>query len=472
MHSDTVLSLHGAIWTVLGAGACIAQVDWTQHSTPNGPAGRFLHVMCEVPTRGSVLMFGGIGFGRMYLRDTWEWTGSWVASGQSGNAPLATAGCAMAYDPLRDVVVLFGGGDPGSRISNETWEWNGSGWSLLAPSVSPIGRLHHAMAFDGNTRSILLFGGLLATGPLGNDTWTYDGVTWRQSTPNRSPSIRRGHAVTWDSARRRVVLFGGNAAAGDANDTWEWDGSDWGRVATPNAPPIRGEHSMAYDEHRRRVVVFGGGHGVGGVEYDDTWEYDGIDWVTRMTTTRPSRRSSAAMGYDGALRSTILFGGAQSYPFAFHSDTYGYAPIAPASFVSFGQACAGAGTNAPLLSTSSPGALPWIGDTLVVTVSGVTAGSTVWMLTGFSRTSWSGIGLPLRLDPYGLPGCTLYVSLDIVVGFVAGAGGGAAEWRLTVPVDAALVGLRFYEQAVVAAPGANPAGAVVSDAAAGVVGAR
>jgi hypothetical protein len=54
-------------------------------------------------------------------------------------------------------------------------------------------------------------------------------------------------------------------------------------------------------------------------------------------------------------------------------------------------------------------------------------------------------------------------------GAVAGSGGDVA-FRIPVPFEPALPGVRFYNQAFVPDAGANALGAVVSDAAAAVVG--
>jgi hypothetical protein len=45
-----------------------------------------------------------------------------------------------------------------------------------------------------------------------------------------------------------------------------------------------------------------------------------------------------------------------------------------------------------------------------------------------------------------------------------------AKYRLPIPDSPALVGVRFYNQAVVVDPSANALGAVMSDAAEGVIG--
>jgi formylglycine-generating enzyme required for sulfatase activity len=76
----------------------------------------------------------------------------------------------------------------------------------------------------------------------------------------------------------------------------------------------------------------------------------------------------------------------------------------------------------------------------------------------------------MPLDPFGMPGCVGRVSPDATV-FVAGSGN-RATFAMTVPANAALVSLRFFQQALVVDAGAgNAAGAVISEAADAVIGA-
>lgn len=74
----------------------------------------------------------------------------------------------------------------------------------------------------------------------------------------------------------------------------------------------------------------------------------------------------------------------------------------------------------------------------------------------------------LALDSLGMPGCTWRTSPDGVA-LLVGQGGQAA-WNLPIPDVASLVGVHFYNQALVLDPTGNAFGAVVSDAAEGVVG--
>ena len=77
----------------------------------------------------------------------------------------------------------------------------------------------------------------------------------------------------------------------------------------------------------------------------------------------------------------------------------------------------------------------------------------------------------LPLASLGMPGCDWHVPLDGVALLVGQ--NQQAKFSLPIPDLPSLVGLRFYHQALVLDPAAgNTFGAVVSDAAEGVVGYR
>ena len=93
------------------------------------------------------------------------------------------------------------------------------------------------------------------------------------------------------------------------SDTWLWNGSDWVQAQSTTTPPPRSASAFAYDDATKQVVLFGG------VKYDsndrmnDTWTWDGDSWTLQHPKTSPSPRSHAAMVYDPALHSLLLFGG-------------------------------------------------------------------------------------------------------------------------------------------------------------------
>ena len=133
--------------------------------------------------------------------------------------------------------------------------------------------------------------------------------------------------MVYDTARGVIVLFGGGHDAGSViyNDTWEWDGEDWiQRQDLPLSPPARWAVSMAYDEDRRRTVLFGGLTGVTG-QFNDTWEYDGKTWKQVATSQQPSPRWDAGMVYDPRFHRMVLFGGQYwDQQFGFLNDTWHY----------------------------------------------------------------------------------------------------------------------------------------------------
>lgn len=71
--------------------------------------------------------------------------------------------------------------------------------------------------------------------------------------------------------------------------------------------------------------------------------------------------------------------------------------------------------------------------------------------------------LPLSLAAFGMPGCELLHSGELL--FLPGAptANGTVTWSLTVPNAAMLVGLSFWLQASAPAPGQNPAGLIFSN---------
>ena len=76
------------------------------------------------------------------------------------------------------------------------------------------------------------------------------------------------------------------------------------------SPAARASTSMAYDGATRSTVLFGGDNE--GHEYlGDTWIFQGA-WHQAFPATSPSTRDNAGMAYDGAGGNIVLFGGVSS----------------------------------------------------------------------------------------------------------------------------------------------------------------
>jgi hypothetical protein len=137
------------------------------------------------------------------------------------------------------------------------------------------------------------------------DTCTTAG--WRDLTAF-GPDARVGSAMVRHDTRGSLLLFGGFTSAGEANDTWEWDGDNWlshGNAASPLF--ARRDHAMAYDRARDRVVLFGGA--VLGVRDGNTFEWSPSTGWQLVSSTGPSERSGHVMAFDENLGKVILFGG-------------------------------------------------------------------------------------------------------------------------------------------------------------------
>ncbi len=137
---------------------------------------------------------------------------------------------------------------------------------------------------------------------------------------------------------------------------------------------------------------------------------------------------------------------------------------ATATWTEFGTGCAGT-LGVPALSSSD---LPRLGQPFDSSVQNVPAAANAFGVLGFSDTDFGGLGLPVDLGAIGMTGCTLYTSIETSTQLTQAAS--VATWTLLIPNDAGLLGLRFYQQAILADPGANPLGATASNAGSGTIG--
>jgi hypothetical protein len=154
--------------------------------------------------------------------------------------------------------------------------------------------------------TVLYSGGTVAI----DDMWLFDGTSWTRQFPAVRPVLRSNHAMVYDTVRDRIVLFGGmgfGVPFGRVQDTWEWDGSQWLRRIPLHAPPARSGHGMVYDLARQRTVLFGGEGDT--VMLTDTWEWNGEDWSQAAPAHAPPTHSGFAMAFDAARQRTVLFGG-------------------------------------------------------------------------------------------------------------------------------------------------------------------
>ena len=78
----------------------------------------------------------------------------------------------------------------------------------------------------------------------------------------------------------------------------------WTKQHPATSPPAREDAAMAYDAATGTAVLFGGSG-----DLDDTWTWNGATWTQQHPATSPPARQAAAMAYDAATGTVVLFGG-------------------------------------------------------------------------------------------------------------------------------------------------------------------
>jgi hypothetical protein len=222
-------------------------------------------------------------------------------------SPSPRADAAMAYDPISKKIVLFGGFDATSQL-NDTWIWDGAQWTQINTPVAPSGRAGAGMAFDRVTGQVVLFAGFDGTNYL-QDTWLWDGATstWTQASPVASPAPATGPSLFTDPVNGHVDTFGGfNITTRYASSTWQWTGSTWSEIPTPTSPSGRGSAQAVYDPVHKYVVMYGG---IADFDPNNTWTFDGSNWTQQNPTTRPAGLMFSSGAFDPVLGQVVLFGG-------------------------------------------------------------------------------------------------------------------------------------------------------------------
>jgi hypothetical protein len=134
--------------------------------------------------------------------------------------------------------------------------------------------------------------------------------------------------LVFDSARGKIVMFGGyNATALD--DTWEFDGTNWVERVLPTRPPGRSYHAMAFDAVRGKVIVVAGNSGTT-TTLADSWEFDGSQW-TQQPVTKFVGRTASALAFDPVRHKLVLFGGIETNVGL--ADTWERSFVAPGALV-------------------------------------------------------------------------------------------------------------------------------------------
>jgi len=103
-------------------------------------------------------------------------------------------------------------------------------------------------------------------------------------------------------------MFGGHDGINGKNDTWEFDGAQWLQRNPLTVPNPVNSPQLAYDS-ARGVTVMVTGSDIANAPLA-LFEWNGIDWSARTsTTTGPLRRYGYSLAYDTVRQRTVMFGG-------------------------------------------------------------------------------------------------------------------------------------------------------------------
>lgn len=462
------LTSMGVVFVVAAGLASVASAqgtpDWHWNPTQHAPSARWSFAWATDTLRSKLVLFGG---GTVGTDDTWIFDGTdWVQQFPSPR-PVARSVHSMAYDTARDRVVLFGGiaNAPPFGRRNDTWEWDGTTWLQRTPATVPPVRSGAAIVYDPVRQVTLLFGGDGDSGARG-DFWQWDGTSWTQLTPAVLPPAVSNHHMVWDAVRQRVVLIAFQWPA-FACDTWEWDGTAWLQRTPATVPPPRAGPAAAFDANRGVTVLYGGSISGSAAYLDDTWCWNGTNWVQDTTVHRPDGLAMHELAYLPSRKSVFVFGGAtrEGTSQVASNELWMLNTLQfPADVASLGSGCASS-AGVPVLE---PLTLPWLTESFALELSGVPANKPWFLMLGTSTTHYWHLFLPAELSSFLMPGCRLYTDVFEAVPLMTGIG--ASSWATTIPNQSALRGLKFYGQAMVHDPLANVRGFVTSNAGAATIG--
>lgn len=130
--------------------------------------------------------------------------------------------------------------------------------------------------------------------------------TARPSFPPPAALWPRAANLAYDSTRAQVLLFGGFGATTN-NDTWLWDGRQWLQKASATNPSARQGAAVTDDPDHHVVLLFGGDSD--GRYRGDTWLWDGTTWHQEFPVHSPLPRTGAAVIHDPVHHVVLLFGG-------------------------------------------------------------------------------------------------------------------------------------------------------------------
>jgi galactose oxidase-like protein len=252
-------------------------------------------------SNNTLLYTGGVCATTTGTEETYEWDGTnWTKIDLTLFAG-AYVGSALTFDPDRQNAVLFGGAPISGALLTGTFTYANKAWTGVGDLAYPVPRSLFTFTTDPVNKVIYLFGGVNdATAFF--DFWTFQNGMFHAQTATNQPTDCASPIAAYDTDRSKLVVLC------SASATWEYDGTTWSLFdATKTAPVGHRFGSLVYDQNLKKIVYFGG-IDVSNIYLDQTWTYDGTNWL-QVKKNPPPSRSLTSMWYDPILKKTVIYGG-------------------------------------------------------------------------------------------------------------------------------------------------------------------
>jgi hypothetical protein len=180
----------------------------------------------------------------------------------------------------------------------------------------------------------------------------------------------------------------------------------------------------------------------------ESWEWDGQDWKLLQTVGTLGKRWIGAMAWDSKGSRIALFSGVLS-----SHDTWEL-PLPPQSIVSLGKGCLGSNSKTPSLAGYGD---PRPGGVVYFKTENAIALMPLVFVFGFDQVN-------LDLKNLGAPGCILRANTHSIIPGRADLNGIWRTMGVTVPMNAALVGGKYWTQVLAFDPRVNRLGLSITNA--------
>ncbi|MFT4844062.1 MAG: hypothetical protein ACJA0V_004748 [Planctomycetota bacterium] len=413
-----------------GAAARIARWDGSAWS-PLGTGMDFDVTALTTLANGDVLAAGSfITAGGVTVNGVARWHGSsWSAlgTGLDAFAPFGPAANAVIEMPNGDIVVAGQFSGASGVAASHIARFDGSSWHALASGLNgPV----RGLALAGS--DLIAVGSFTMSGAtLVNRVASWNGSSW--SPLGSGLGIFSASAVAVSTTTGDIYVGGAFAAAGGVpvSNVARFAAGGWSALGAGTVGSVTSLHAMPNGD----IMVGGAFTFAGGVGANRVARLSGSSWTTAFGAGANGTVQSLATAANGDVivcgQFTAAGGSAQSRIARIISSC---GPTVTA----LGPGCTGSGGLNVLTVTEAP----TLGGAFRAKGTGMPAFAFVAAVTGLTSTS-----LPLSIVlPQALPGCTLYVTPDVIDVMLPAAG--EVNSTLAVPVDPGLLNFVLNHQFV------------------------